>query len=117
MRGTILVGSLDDELQGVYGPIMDLSDHDPRSHHKSPTGILRILVKLSRVQDNKGRIWEKEKLKADTARYLAQQLHATPERVLADMTDFVVFNWEVRERNTHLSARDTCCSHLCCLVY
>ena len=34
----VLVPVVEDSATGVYGPIMDLSEHDPRTHARSSTG-------------------------------------------------------------------------------
>nr|BAJ93089.1 predicted protein [Hordeum vulgare subsp. vulgare] len=96
----------DDEQTGVYGATMDLSDHGPHdiAHYKElnkhplPTGVgvLRVLVKSSRLKTPGGAMWATEDVKRSAFKYLANvgKLKATPEELEEGFLQCWVWNHE-----------------------
>jgi hypothetical protein len=58
---------------GVYGPVFELSERDPRYMRPNPSyGIIRILVQEARIRKG-GKLWSPDKIRKSAIDYLSIQ--------------------------------------------
>ena len=76
----VLPAPVSDDQPGVYGPIMDLSEHDCRAQSKSPTGLLRIIVASRRLKRD-GKLWPEEEIKQSAGEYLSRWFNMPPAEI------------------------------------